>query len=1359
MESNSKRTDVIGQVCAVAVLAVASSAVWTWVAGVTELLAIGPMHKPISPCFAVLSLIAGTALYLFKRLPTRRAVLWYTASVALLVGLIGGLISLRYVCGWDSPVETWVAHTTQRIGHYPVGYLTQQGGLMCVFIGLAFGLQILARRGHRWARWSSYVCATIIGLYGVAVLMGYAGNMAWVHGETGVNPSSLLSGFIYLILPIGLLVRESRQEDAAGLMPVSIAAGLALIIGTITALGIRHLQTREKMHIDTALQAISDWKIQGVADWRQKRLNDAQFFLSTPQVTRDVAQLLSDPTATAARTGFITGLQLIQQRGTYAAVELYDTNAVRQLSVPEQTNAVSVAMQENVRSALSTNAVLWKDFQFGTEPTGLHFEMLAPVCEAGRTLGVLVFRIDPRAYLYPFLLTWPVAGAAGEAVLSHREGEFVTVLNELRFQTNAVGQLRLPVGTTSRVPTVMAALGQRGAVTGVDYRGVPVLAFIRGVPDTDWNLVVKMDRAQVFVGLYRTAWLALGLTLGSVIFAWLAVWGIWERQRMALAERLDHMMRNVSDAILLHDDHLRILDANDRALQLYGYSLAELQALKSGAELHAPAVRGETQIQMDPLFAHGELVRETEHRRKNGTVFPVETSGRVITLTGQRYILTIVRDISVRKAQEREIQQLTRLYRTLGNINQSIVRTPSRKKLLQEVCRLAAEHGGFQLAWIGFSNPQTPLVLPAARAGAGQEFLDRVILYADDRPEGRNMIGECLKTGMPVVVNDLSAEPRMAPWRDFAEAYDLRSMAVLPIRVNHIVTGVFSVGATEAKVFLETELQLLEEIAADISFALENFIKEEQHQQANNALFESREEYRMLFDGMQEGFARCRMIYTAGRPTDFVYLEVNPAFTQLTGLKDVVGKKVTEIIPGIRQNNPDLFDTYGRVAQSGKPEQFESYLPAFKKWFLISVTCPAPDHFVAIFIDITIRKTALQEAMDTNRQLNHALNELRTAQQQLVEQERLRALSQMASGIAHDFNNALAPIVGFSDLLLEHPDQAADPDRRTRYLQLIKTSAQTSAQVVRRLREFYRRRGTGEVMLPIRLNTLLAEAIELTQPRWQQQTQAVGIHVAVQTDFGDIPVVIGNPNELRDAFTNLIFFAVDHLPQGGTITLRTARVEQSVRVEVADTGVGMTAAACARCFEPFISDGGSETETGLSLAVTHGIIRRQKGTIAVESELGIGTTFTILFPITEEDAAPVAVSAKVGDASGLAHVLLVDDEPQLRELLEEFLKIDQHVVETAGDGNEALEKFRAGKFDLVITDQAMPGINGDQLAAAIKRQSPAMPVILLTGFGAFLKAEGKKPAGVDLILSKPVSLNDLRAGLRQVRRTPPQSRA
>jgi len=398
--------------------------------------------------------------------------------------------------------------------------------------------------------------------------------------------------------------------------------------------------------------------------------------------------------------------------------------------------------------------------------------------------------------------------------------------------------------------------------------------------------------------------------------------------------------------------------------------------------------------------------------------------------------------------------------------------------------------------------------------------------------------------------------------------------------------------------------------------------------------------------------------------------------------------------------------------------------------------------------DITEQKRAEESLRESNRRLEEALAELKATQQQVLQQERLRALGEMASGIAHDFNNALSPVLGFSELLLDLPENLDDNEKVTRYLRMINTAALDAANVVRRLREFYRSREENEILLPVNLNQLVEQAVSLTQPRWKDQALASGITIRVETDLNQLPLVGGNEAEIREVLTNLIFNAVDAMPQGGTITLRTRPDDAHVVLEISDTGTGMTEEVRQRCLEPFFSTKGKRG-TGLGLSMVYGIIQRHHGTLVIESEPGEGTTFTIRLPVQKEQKAGTRRQETEGPSRRL-QILVVDDEPPVRAVVTDYLTGDGHSVESATNGSEGLQKFLGGWFDVVVTDQAMPEMAGDQLAAAIKRVAPNKPVILLTGFGDLMIAAGERPGGVDIILSKPVTLNALRQALAKV---------
>jgi signal transduction histidine kinase/ActR/RegA family two-component response regulator/HAMP domain-containing protein len=406
-------------------------------------------------------------------------------------------------------------------------------------------------------------------------------------------------------------------------------------------------------------------------------------------------------------------------------------------------------------------------------------------------------------------------------------------------------------------------------------------------------------------------------------------------------------------------------------------------------------------------------------------------------------------------------------------------------------------------------------------------------------------------------------------------------------------------------------------------------------------------------------------------------------------------------------------------------------------------------------------------------QLQQAYDELRHTREAMMQQERLRALGQMASGVAHDINNALSPVVGYSELLLEN--EANLSDRAKRYLNSIKMAGTDIANIIARMREFYRQREADEALLPVSLNRVVEQVIDLTRPRWHDIPLGRGIVIEIKTDLRHpLPGVMAVESELREALTNLVLNAVDAMPEGGTMTLRTdgsARAyggggdgpPSQVIVEVSDTGTGMDEETRRHCLEPFYSTKG-DRGTGLGLAMVFGIMQRHEGEIDIESEVSKGTTVRLIFPIREPAQASALATVEAATPVSPLRILCIDDDPMLRHLMKELLEKDGHTVELAGGGQEGLDAFRAAKerddpFDILITDIGMPYMDGREVARTVKRESPTTPVILLSGWGRQMKAEGDVPAEAHYVLSKPPRIHELRQVLSTIRTTRAGSKA
>jgi len=391
-------------------------------------------------------------------------------------------------------------------------------------------------------------------------------------------------------------------------------------------------------------------------------------------------------------------------------------------------------------------------------------------------------------------------------------------------------------------------------------------------------------------------------------------------------------------------------------------------------------------------------------------------------------------------------------------------------------------------------------------------------------------------------------------------------------------------------------------------------------------------------------------------------------------------------------------------------------------------------------------------------ELERSNQALRQAQQALIQQERLGALGQMASGIAHDINNAISPIALYTESLLERETNLSAQARSR--LVTIQRAIDDVAQTVARMREFYRPGEAESQRADVDLNLLVQQVIDLTRARWSDQPQRRGVMIELKSRLAaDLPSVRGVDHEIRDALTNLIFNAVDAMPQGGVIEVRTSVLSGDpanarVRLEVSDSGVGMDEETRRRCLEPFFTTKGARG-TGLGLAMVYGMAQRHRAKLEIDSQPGTGTTMRILFPVGQGATAETARVPVLKLPSRGLRILIVDDDATLNESLRASLQEEGHQVTPAPGGQEGIDAFKAAQagqepFDVVITDLGMPYVDGRQVVASVRAMAPQTPIILITGWGKVLDAEGESPPQVDRVLGKPVRMKELRVALTEV---------
>jgi CheY-like chemotaxis protein/anti-sigma regulatory factor (Ser/Thr protein kinase) len=379
-------------------------------------------------------------------------------------------------------------------------------------------------------------------------------------------------------------------------------------------------------------------------------------------------------------------------------------------------------------------------------------------------------------------------------------------------------------------------------------------------------------------------------------------------------------------------------------------------------------------------------------------------------------------------------------------------------------------------------------------------------------------------------------------------------------------------------------------------------------------------------------------------------------------------------------------------------------------------------------------------ALSRQRRVRRLERELGEARIRMTRLEKIGALGEMCASVAHTFNDVLTPILGRIQLLSQ---RITDPQLRE-WLEIIERSALDGAQAVRKIEEFLRQR-RAEPTTTVDLSALVNEAVAATSLRRRPGVQ-------LKTELDPMPPVTGDPLGLAEALEHVIVNALEAAPDGSTVTVAARTEHGDAVVSVSDSGPGMTPGVQARIFEPFFTT--KPGASGLGLTLAYGIVSRHGAQIDIDTAPGRGTSVRIKFPVqgvsrpTSGTTAPPGRPVSMGPRG---RCLVVDDDPQVREMIGDILSNAGHSVVTAVDGSEGVEKFKADAFDLVITDLAMPKLNGLQVARVCKTLRPAVPVVMLTGWGVLLTEEELAEHGVDEVLSKPVRLDQVLDAVAAVR--------
>jgi PAS domain S-box-containing protein len=606
-------------------------------------------------------------------------------------------------------------------------------------------------------------------------------------------------------------------------------------------------------------------------------------------------------------------------------------------------------------------------------------------------------------------------------------------------------------------------------------------------------------------------------------------------------------------------------------------------------------------------------------------------------------------------------------------INKEIVRVDDVQDLYDRACRVAVERGEYRFAWVGLLDPRTARIVPVARFGFEDGYLDEIRIDLNDEALSSGPVGTAFRTVQTRVVNDIESDPTFRPWRERALRRGYGSCAAFPLCRAGKSIGVLAIYSREAAPFDEESLALMRGLADDMSFALDMLEREEGRRAAERALRESEERYRTLVEQASDG------IFLADAQRRLV--DANTAAEKLTGHPR---EKL------LQMTVPELFDPEElRV----RPLELRSFPPGHSL-----VTERRMMRADGTAVDVEISAKLLADGRE--QAFVRDVTDRKALQRQLALAERTASLGRLAAGVGHEVNNPLAYVMLNLELAAEtiaRLPPGRERDDLARAIDAAREGSDRVRRIVRSLTSFGQ--GEEEPLGPVDVHRAVDGALRILENRYRNRARVV-------RDYRATRLAHANEFRLGQVFVNLIANAADAIADGdvdrNTIRLSTYDVPDArVAIEVTDTGCGIGAGIREHIFDPFFTTKQVGAGSGLGLSICHGIVASFGGEIALLHTAPGGSTFRVLLPAGEGRVAP---AEPLQDARSTparpARVLVVDDEPAVGGIIARAL--ESYAVTVARSGAEARELCESQAFDVILCDVTMPDFDGVDLWEALR---------------------------------------------------------
>ncbi len=955
-------------------------------------------------------------------------------------------------------------------------------------------------------------------------------------------------------------------------LPWLFAAGFSLFVLAVAAVGFLYFSNEKSQMVqdeNAELSIVAHLKVEQITNWLGERRSDGRRIFDNPFLPPMVERWLKTGNA-SLKEELLRWMKAQMVSDEYENLIILDENGSERLATEEDVMPQGAGIRDLISKANESNNMVLSDLYRDERSGRVLMTMLVPVLldrrPESKPIAMVILNINPDRFLFPLIQAQPTSSFSSETLLFRHENENVIFLNELRHMRGTALRLQRHVSSID-IPSVRAVLGERGVIEGVDYRGVPVIAVVEEIPDTNWFLETKMDVDEIYRPIKERAVIVIALSLAAIVIFWLGAL-FFLRRRLARFYRKQYeaeanyraIFNAANDAIFIHDMLSGdIVDVNQKMCEMYRYTPDEALRLKvedlSAGE--SPYTQNDALDRIQAAAGGQPQLFEWMAKDKSGRLFWVEVNLKHATIGGVPRLLAVVRDISERKRVEEKLRADERfLANVFSSIQDGIYVIDNDFTILRVNPTIER--------WFAHAMPLVGKKCYEAFRGRTHE--------CENCPNRK-----LLTCGIPgnEVVPKIGADGSVVGWLDL---FNYPMIDDATGKVKGIIA--YARDITERK-------------------------RAEEEARKNELL------YRSLAESSED------FIFVVGR--DDIVQYVNSYGARALGMAphEVIGNPRSILF-----KNPE-----NDRQREGLQQVFNSGASAHiieGTRFLAGEICldtrlvPLKDEngevtaVLGLSRDITERKRYEEQLKQYSENLEQLVDarskELDQARAVLFSSSKLAAMGRMGAGIAHQLNSPLCGSLLMVDDLLEDCRELRGPCDK---LQSLRRSLEGMQHVIECMLSLamISRRG-APTRKRIDINLAIKGILEFTSLELQKSA------ISAVRQFSDEPLLIeANVGELEQVFLNVINNAVDAMEHGGMLTVVTMKTMEGVEVRISDTGNGIAAENLDKIFEPFFSSKGKKRGLGLGLSIAREIVERYNGRIRVESAVGKGTTFSVILPI------------------------------------------------------------------------------------------------------------------------------------------------